>query len=657
MFSTIKKTFLSKIFLSILAISLIAGCSTSQAVKRADKKAASGDWDEAVLIYTEAVKKDPENVGYIMKYRNARVESSRSHHERGVRLTESKDYDSALIEFQVAAILDPTNKKAEEDVKRTKNTIDSLYFYGKGVDALNKGNIKEARNSFKKSVSLDPKNSASSAELDKLSKDAGIMMDGVMLDIKSATPITLEFKDAGLKNIFSVLSKLSGINFIFDSDLRDTRSSIFLKDATFKQALDLLLQTNNVSKKVVSENTIIIYPASPAKDKQYEDLMIRVFYLDNIDAKKAVNLIRSMVKAKDIYVHDELNALVIRGKPASIDLAEKILYATDKADAEVVLAVEIMEVSKSKNYNLGLAIPDAIGVNVPNPDTYGYADSPRGLLASNFGSQLVGSKMLFTLPPGVINLKSKDGSTEILANPKIRVKNNAKAKIHIGERVPIITATVSGTTDTRTENVQYQDVGVKLNVEPTVRPNDEIDLKLGLEVSTLGEKTVTQSGSVVYQIGTRNVETILRLYDGETQVIGGLITDEERKGRIKIPGLGDIPLVGSLFASNTGDKVNSEILLAITPHIVRRVDVPSAEEGSFWSGREDDPSAAGVVTYTDTAPVAYDTAPGVMPVQPGSGSPSDDSDKFGAPPLPPPPMTMPTPFSPGGAPAPQRRTP
>ena len=603
---------------------LAAGCAAFK-VKKADELAAKGEWDEAVLSYADVSKKDPENIHYRIKYLRARVEAARIHHERGAEYLKEGKHDAALLEFQAALILDPSFKKAEEDLRKTKSQIDSIYHFGKGVEFLKDGKADEARISFQKSLKLNPENTAANAELEKIKKEKGVVIDGFELNLKSTKPITLEFKDVGVKMVFGVLSKLSGINFVFDSDVRDSKTTIHLKDSTFREALELLLITNNLSKKVVSENTVIIYPTNPQKVKQYEELVIKVFYLANIDAKKAVNLIKTMVKAKDIYVHDALNALVVRAEPSAIELARKILEATDLADAEVLLTVDVMEVNRNKAYNLGIDIPDTLTGNIPQ-GTFGAGASALAGIKIKDLVHLSSQDLIISIPSSILNMKVSDLDAEILANPRIRVKNREKAKIHIGDRVPIITTTANqGVT---TESVQYQDVGLKLNVEPFVRPNDEIDLKISLEVSSLGTKTTTTTGSVVYQIGTRNAETSLRLMDGETQIIGGLINDEERNTVVKVPGLGEIPVIGRLFASTDKSKVKTDILLSITPHIIRRLEVPGEDVTRILSGKEGAPSLGPVMERAappiEEIPLGEEVSPPAEEVSPPAGEPAEE---------------------------------
>lgn len=604
-----------RILFALVAVFFMTGCAATGVLQEADERAATGQWEEAVLKYGEAAQKDPDNLDYRSKYARARFEAAEVHFKRGEVHLSGGSHEAAILEFQAALLLNPGLDKAQASLKKARRLMDSVYYYGKGIELLNESRAREARAAFRKAVSLDPKNESASAELDRMKRNERVVMDGRELDLKSSEPITLEFKDASIKKVFEVISRLSGINFVFDEDVKDSRTTLFLKNASFQQALELTLLTNKLSRKIVSENTIVIYPSTPQKAQQYEDMMIRVFYLNNSDAKKTVNLLKTMIKARDIQVHEDLNAIVVRARPEAIELAEKILEATDLADSEVMLAVEIVEINRSKAENLGLDLsPDSITASILGSSESGTTLADVKGLSSGM--------VLLGLPSAILNLKQEDIDANILANPRIRVKNNSKAKIHIGDKVPIITTTVNQ--GVSTENIQYQDVGLKLNVEPTIRQDDEVDLKLGLEVSSIGAKTTTTSGSVAYQIGTRNAETVLRLKDGETQIIGGLINEEDKTTVSKVPLLSEVPLLGALFTNTDGGRVKTDILLSITPYIVRRLEVPYETSEGFFSGRDEYPAPrplieerAGPADTETPLPPPYQTPP----QPPGSAPP------------------------------------
>ena len=578
------------LILLVLTFSL-AGCAANKAFKEGGKTAASGDADGAVLHYQKALSLEPNNLSYRIELEKARSIAAMKHFSTGNGYLKENKYDAAEMEYQIALLMDPSVRKAEQMITQVRKLKDSDDYYKKGMELLDAKKTAEARTALKKSVSLNPKNQAAKDALDKL-KEVRTKLDGFELSLKSVKPITLKFRDTSIKEVFEIISKLSGINFIFDEDVKDQKISIFLQDATFAQTMELLLLTNRLFAKAVTENTVIIIPKSPAKAKQYQDLVIHTFYLSHIEAKKAVNLLRAMLQLKQVHVNEELNALIVRDEPERIRLAQKVIEANDIPEAEVMMEVEIIEVSRDKLSELGLNLstssmaagiysgdPSAADKNFTSSMTYG-----------DLKSLSTGANLLFSpIPQAVFNFKKTQGGVKTLANPKIRVINNGKAKILIGDRVPIITSTAitGGATQT---NVQYQDVGVKLNVEPSIHMEQDVTMKLSLEVSTIGAPLTDPNTKLViaYQIGTRSAETVLNLRDGETQVIGGLIRDDERNSKVSIPLLGDIPILGRLFSTQSDQKTKTDILLAITPHVLRGLEVPSEDVTTIWSGKEDE---------------------------------------------------------------------
>jgi general secretion pathway protein D len=388
-------------------------------------------------------------------------------------------------------------------------------------------------------------------------------------------PITLEFRNADINVVFNALSRATGINFILDKDIKpNTKASIFVKDLPIEQAIDMVLSSNNLEKKVLSENTLVVYPSNKKKLKSYQELMIRSFFFTNTSAKQAALLLKTMLKTKDIFVDDRLNMLVMRDTPEAVRIAEKLIAANDLEDPEVMLDIEVLEVNRNRLQQLGIVYPNQLAVL--------SADTGLTLEAlKNINSSTIGVS-----PNPAINFKKSTGDVNLLSNPRVRVKNNEQAKILVGDKVPIITTTSTANVGI-SENVTYVDVGLKLDVEPRVTLDNYVNIKLGLEVSSLGDKTVTKNGATVYTIGTRNTSTVLHLKNGETQILAGLILDNERKNASKLPGLGDIPLIGRLFSNQEDQRTKTEIVLAITPRIIGNIPLPKAEFSEYWSGTED----------------------------------------------------------------------
>lgn len=416
--------------------------------------------------------------------------------------------------------------------------------------------------------------------------------------------VTLEFRDASLRSVFDVISRTTGINFVFDKDVRpDLRTTIVVRNSTVDDVIRLVLVTNQLERKVLNDNSLLIYPNTPAKAREYQELVVRSFYIANADVKQVLNLIRSVVKTRDIYIDEKLNLLVMKDTANAVRLAEKLIAAQDLADPEVVLEVEVLEVGTSKVQELGARFPDR--VQWQDPATVG---TPLALQRAD--ANLIA---FVATPPIILNIRQTDGVTNVLANPRIRVKNREKARVHIGDRVPVITTTSTANVGV-SSSVTYLDVGLKLEVEPSIHLEGDVAIKVGLEVSNITQTVPVSGGGIAYQVGTRNAVTVLRLKDGETQVLAGLIQDDQRLTSNKLPLVGDLPLVGRLFSSNLDSRNKTEIVLLITPRVVRNLTRPDYVVAEYYSGT-DASVGAPPLTISPTGPgalaMAGAGAPGV----------------------------------------------
>jgi len=390
-------------------------------------------------------------------------------------------------------------------------------------------------------------------------------------------PINLEFRDASVRMVFEALARTSGVNFILDKDVRpDLRTTVFLRQATLEDAIEFILQTSRLEKKVLNRNTILIYPNTVEKLKDYQELVVKGFYLANADAKQTQAMLKALLKTKDTFIDEKLNLLVMRDTPDAIRLAEKLIAMHDLYEPEVMLEVEVLEIKRSRLLEMGIQWPSQLVL------------APIGSIGGTTLSDLKGltsDRITASIGPTTVNLRRAVGDANILANPRIRARNREKAKIMIGDKVPVSTSTTTAT-GVISESVQYLDVGIKLDVEPTIYLGDEVAIKIGLEVSSISSEVRTPGGSLAYQIGSRSASTVLRLKDGETQVLAGLINDEDRMAANRVPGIGDIPVLGRLFSSQKDDRNKTEIVLSITPRLVRNINRPDAAASEFWSGTE-----------------------------------------------------------------------
>jgi len=339
--------------------------------------------------------------------------------------------------------------------------------------------------------------------------------------------------------------------------------------------------TNQLEQQVMDANTVLIYPNVAAKLKEYQEVMVKTFFLSNADAKTVANTLRTILKTRDIVVDEKLNLVIMRDTPEAIRLAERIVNLQDVPEAEVMLEVEVLEVQRNRTLNLGINWPQSVGLTPLS--TLGGSNLTLDDL-KHINKSTIG---VTGLAATTINAGKVDADVNLLANPRIRVRNKEKAKVVIGDKVPVITSTISpGFSSLTSESVSYIDVGLTLNVEPTIYLNGDVAIRVALEVSNLGPQTVTNSGSKVYQIGTRQASTLLQLKDGENQVLAGLLSSEERSGSNKVPGIGEFPVLDRLFGTDKSDDNKTEIVLSITPHLIRKVQRPEAQDSEFSAGTE-----------------------------------------------------------------------
>ncbi|MBB4842747.1 general secretion pathway protein D [Paucibacter oligotrophus] len=392
-------------------------------------------------------------------------------------------------------------------------------------------------------------------------------------------PVTLEFRDAPLRQVFEALARSSNINFVFDKDVRaDARVTIFLRNVSLDEAMRVLLSTQALDRKMLNDSSVLIFPNTAGKQREHQELITRTLYLTNADVKQVQAMVRTIAKVRDIHIDERLNLMVVRDTPEVMRLVEKLIASVDLPEPEVMLEVEVLEMSTDRADALGLKWPDTVQyglTGVTGQVELGRRNEFRASIAN---------------PAVVATLRGSAGDVNILANPKIRVRNHEKAKVHIGEKLPVFTTTSSINIGVAS-SVSYLDVGLKLDVEPTIQLDNDVSIKVGLEVSNLISEVLGPSDSKAYRIGTRVTSTTLRLNDGETQVLAGLINDEDRRTATGIPGLSAMPVVGRLFGVTQDNRTKTEIVLLITPRIVRNLALPDAAYTRLASGTDASPGA------------------------------------------------------------------
>ncbi|MDY0013002.1 MAG: secretin N-terminal domain-containing protein [Rhodocyclaceae bacterium] len=578
---------------------LLAACAANPPLEKSREDFTAGDPLVALARLEKSVREHPGNVelrSYYIRQRDLLVSEGLAAAERA-RL--AGRWEEAAQRYADAGRIDPQNPRVRaglEDVAGERRREARL---AEARAALQRGDSAQAERLARAVVAEAPAHPGARAILRELDEGAAKAGAAAASGLQGplAKPVTLEFREAPLRVVFEALSRAAGLNFVFDRDVRaESRVTLFVRNSTVDEVLKLLTATQQIERKVLNANSVLIYPATAAKHREYTELVTRSFYLANADAKQAMALVKSVVKSKDVFIDEKLNLLIVKDTPDAVRLAERVIAALDVAEPEVMLEVEVLEVSRNKLLNLGLEFPDQVGYGllqdplttaVTTATSTTTATTPGGTLAAGVVNlRNTGALVPYVSNPAlVLRLRAEDGDSSLLANPRIRVKNREKAKIHIGDKLPVFTTTATANVGV-SASVNYLDVGLKLDVEPSVTLDDEVAIKVALEVSSIVKEVTGPSNSLAYQVGTRNASTVLRLRNGETQVLAGLINDEDRSSASRLPGLGHLPLVGRLFTAQKDSSAKTEIVLLITPRIVRNVVAPALARAEQPAGTE-----------------------------------------------------------------------
>lgn len=573
------------------AVVLLAGCTAGRVPEAGRAGAMPGDAVAELRRVEQALKDDPGNMelrSQLIRQREMFVDERIVGAERAQA---ARQFDQAEALYRQALDIDPLHPRARLGLEALAGDRRRVQRLAEARAALAAGDH-EAAMRVLRGVLAEAPGERSAQEMVRELEERALRQRAPLTEALAgplANPVSLEFKDAPLRIVFEALARASGLNFVFDKDMRaDSRVTLFVRDTSIDEVIRLLVATQGIERKLLNPNTVLIYPATTAKQREHVDLVTRGFYLANADAKSAQTMLKQLVKSRDVFIDEKLNLLVVKDTPDAVRLAERMIALLDVSEPEVMLELEVLEVSRSKLRDLGLDLPDQIGYGLLTPNLQAGSQIVNGVVIS--GTTQLGGRLLdgnvdlrdtgdlvpfVTNPAAVLRLRSENGDSSLLANPRIRVRNRDKAKIHIGDKLPVFTTTATANVGV-SASVAYLDVGLKLEVEPSVYRDDEVGIKVNLEVSSIVKEVPGPSNSLAYQVGTRSATTSLRLRNGHTQVLAGLINDEERSLGQGLPGMRELPLLGRLFNAQRDSSSKTEIVLLITPRIVRNVLPPAS---------------------------------------------------------------------------------
>jgi general secretion pathway protein D len=586
---------------------MFTACSVPQMHREAIEAVESGNYEVGIELLESASHQDPDNMAVRLDLKAERERAIQTLIAQADAERANKQFDAAEATYTRVLTIEARNGRALrglESIQRDRRHEDMVV---RAQGLLDAGDFDGSKGLIRQVLAENPGHATAQNMLSRIDAAQGPIDVTPRLRTANDMPVTLQFRDANTAQVFEVLSRQTGINFIFDRDVpQNSTTTIFVQRVPIEQAIDLILSQNQLSRQIMSENMIMIYPNTPAKQSEYQNQLVRTFYLTNTDPAQFSEVLQTMLNVRTVYVDDRARAVVIRDTPEIIRMAESLLASLDVAEAEVMMEVEVLEVTRTRLQQLGIGYPSSYTIN-PTP----LAGDP--LVLADLGGQ-DRTTLTVTPVPITVDLRKEVGVSNLLASPRIRARNREQASILIGQRVPVITNSVTPTSSGAavvTGNVQYVDVGLTLDVEPTIYQDGEVAIDVNLEVSNIIREIFNStSGTLAYQIGTRNASTVLRLKDGETQVLAGLIQDIDRDSSSRIPGLGDIPILGRLFGTKKDDTEETEIILSITPRIIRAQPRPASESIEFFFGTE-----ANVRSGSQTTALTRVSAPATQTAQ------------------------------------------
>ena len=544
----------------------VAACATGAAVRRGERAERAGDFDRAVIEFNRAVRENPDNRNARLGLQRVKVRASQEHFFRGRRLLAAERFEEALVEFQLASELNPTDQAADAALRDTRQRLRTKV-------AVSRGGKTELQALVERSRATPP--------------------PGLELPDGTKLPDSLEFRNASSRAVFTTVARFANVNIVFDPAFREAPITVDLRKVTLSDALASLTASTRTFYRVTAPRTITIIPDTPAKGREFEEAVVATFFLSNADIKEVIDLLRIVVDVRQISPITTGNSISLKDTPERIEAAGKLIAAIDKARPEVVIDVELLEIDRSRLREYGLQIASPVESDAGPTGLTGTLDVNRTDLTLQTLRNLSSADVFVTGVPAIFyRLLKTDANTRTLANPQLRTMEGIAAQARFGDRVPIPMTTFApiatgGINQQPITSFVYENIGVNIDILPRTHHNDDVSLSLKVSLSSI-------SGSGfggLPTFGNREISTTIRLKDGETNMLAGLIRDEERTTLAGIPGLSDVPIIGRLFASNRRQTQETDIVLTLTPHIVRVLDLSESDLRPFRLGRDVSPAA------------------------------------------------------------------
>jgi general secretion pathway protein D len=563
----------------VLLALLLAGCAAQRIHQEGTSLVNEGRVEEGLKKLYQAYKADPGNAKFKEDWLTQRDLTTGKLMKEASRDRSEQRWDAAAQRYARVLLLDPGHVGAQQAASEVNLERKQIAALDEAALLFGKGEFDQASNLIGRVLIESPANFRALQLRNQITEATrNNSLNGASLNLKGRKPVTLQFRDANLRMVMEAIARTTNLNVLFDKDVKnDLKVTIFVRDTPVEEAIDLILMQTQTAKRVMGENSMLIYPDTETKSREYAELKIRRFSMTNADPKNVMAMVKTMTKTKDMFVDEKTNALVVRDTPQVIRMIEKLISAMDQPEPEVMLEVDVMEVSRDRALALGIDLPTSLATVSVNRSI----DDLKALGRSDF----------LTNKAITVTALQTNTDTNTLATPRLRVRNKEKAKFLVGNRLPVIssaaTPSTAGGTPVYNTSVQYVEDGIKVEVEPTIYADGEVAIRLNLDVS-IATRSVNDaaSGTVAYSIGTKNISTVLRLKDGQTEIIGGLIQNEGNSDIKGLPGLVDLPVFGRLFGIQNDTKNKKEIIMSITPRIIRNNRQIDSDLLEMWSGTE-----------------------------------------------------------------------
>jgi general secretion pathway protein D len=585
-----------------LLVALLAACATSRSFRRGQEAARSGDWDVAVALLTKAVQDAPQRADYRIELERAMLKASLVRLSRARELDAAGERESAIVEYRKAVEYDPSNRSAMMRAAELERILRDEF-----EATRPRPKIDEMRSRVRRETTP-------------------------LLNPASRDPIDLRFANASTKDILDFIGDSTGINVTYERDFRPQPFSITLNRVTLEEALQQIMSANQLWYKVINDRTILIIPDNNQKRQQYEEQVIRTFFVSHADPQELAQLVQQITRLPGapiqptVAVNKTANTITVRATAGVAEIVEKLIEANDRPRAEVVVDVEILEVSRARAKEFGLNLGDYSVGTIFSPEqapASGAANPPfnlntvtRGISAADF---------YMTVPQAVAKFLATDSQTRSIAKPQLRGMEGQKLTLNLGDEIPVPSTTFTpfaagGAATNPLTSYQYKSVGVILEITPRVTYEGEIVLDISVESSNVGD-SINVAGQALPTFGSRRAVTRLRLREGESNLLAGLLRDIDRKALRGLPGIMNLPVLKQLFSSNDQRIEQADLVILITPRIVRTHELTEENLRPIYIGTQQNIGLTGPPTLiapqepeqVPDEPPAPGTAPGLPP--------------------------------------------